>query len=159
MTTLRQMLLNLSKWWLKVSQSAERHYLEWKINQFPIRENVFADMHGMLSPCEYDWQTQCKPTVQFHWRSELDTSELWLCTDCEKDRRFLWHDALLLSTSRDHTDACTNASVGCPARLKERTRKLPKIALVSTPPPAGPCCTQGHHIPSIFQPFIDGMST
>lgn len=59
----------------------------------------------------------------------------------------------------EQPNACNNASVGCPTRLKERSRDLPNIALASTVPPAASCSTQGHHIPSIFQPFIDGVST
>jgi hypothetical protein len=51
-------------------------------------------------------------------------------------------------------------SVGQAARSsEERTRNPPKIASVSTPPQAGSCSAWGHQISSIFQPFIDGMST
>lgn len=46
---------------------------------------------------------------------------------------FLWC-ALLPFIFPDHPNACSNASVGCPSRLKERSGDLPKIALVSTIP-------------------------
>ena len=58
-----------------------------------------------------------------------------------------------------HSDACTDASVGPHKLRRDRTRNPPKIACVSTLPQAGSCSARGHHIPSIFQPFIDGMST
>ena len=51
------------------------------------------------------------------------------------------------------SNTCNNASVGCPIRLKEIPRDLPKIALVSSIPPAALCSIQGHRIPSISKPF------